>query len=215
MNTTTLERSRPNYGSLASSEHITKAMDALSAKNFTPLRVSTGAEALGLIKKSIPAGATIMNGTSTTLQQIGFINVLKEKTHPWNNLHDAILAEKDAQKQAELRAHSVVSDYYLGSAHAVTEAGEIVIASNTGSQLPHSAFTSKNLILVVSTKKIVATLADAFDRIDTHVVPLEDARSKEAYGVGTMHNKTLILHGENPMMGRSVQVVFVEEDLGF
>jgi hypothetical protein len=38
---------------------------------------------------------------------------------------------------------------------------------------------------------------------------------KEAYGYGTTHSKTLILHKENPNMGRKVLVIFVKEDLGF
>ena len=156
-----------------------------------------------------------MNGASQTLQQIGYVDYLKEGKHGWNNLHDAVLAEKDPAKQALLRKQSVVSDWYLGSAHAITQDGKIVVASNSGSQLPHLAFTSPNIILVVSTEKIVGTLQDAFDRIDTYVVPLEDARMKAAYGYGTAHNKTLILHGENPGIGRKVHVIFVNEKLGF
>ena len=56
---------------------------------------------------------------------------------------------------------------------------------------------------------------DAFARIDVQILPLEDARMQEVYGYGTQHNKTLILHGENPAMGRKVHVLLVEEKLGF
>ena len=203
------------YNTLASKEVTEKAVAALTAHNFKPLHFKTGKEALTHIIQTIPQGASIMNGASVTLQQIGFVDYLKAGGHGWNNLHDAILAEKDAAKQSELRKHSVVSDFYLGSVHAVTETGELVIASNTGSQLPHLAFTSPNLILVVSTKKIVPTLADALNRIDQHVIPLEDVRMKEVYGYGTSYNKTLILRGENPAMGRRVEVLLVDEDLGF
>ena len=91
----------------------------------------------------------------------------------------------------------------------------MLIASNSGSQLPHLAFTSPNLILAVSAKKITPTIADAFERLNAVVVPLEDERMKEAYGYGTTHSKTLILHKENPAMGRKVHVLIVEEDLGF
>jgi hypothetical protein len=38
---------------------------------------------------------------------------------------------------------------------------------------------------------------------------------KKAYGFGTAHSKTLILHKENPAMGRKVRVIFVNEQLGF
>jgi len=106
-----------------------------------------------------------MNGASRTLEEIGYVDYLKSGTHGWKNLHEEILAEKDPATQALLRKQSVLSDYYLGSAHAVTQTGELVIASNSGSQLPHLAYTSPNIILVVGTHKIVPTLQDALARI--------------------------------------------------
>lgn len=204
-----------DYTKLASKESLEKTSAALTAHSFKPVDLRTGAEALDYIKKTIPVGASVMNGSSTTLQQIGYIDYLKEGKHGWNNLHEAVVAEKDPAKQGLLRKQATVSDFYLGSVHAVIETGEMVIASNSGSQIPNLAFTSPNLILVVSTKKIVPTLQDAFDRIEKHIVPLEDVRMKQALGYGTAHNKTLILHAENPAIGRSVHVVFVNEDLGF
>ena len=156
-----------------------------------------------------------MNGASRTLEEVGYIEYLKSGTHGWNNLHEAIVTETDPAKQAVLRKQSVISDFYLGSVHALTETGELLIASNTGSQLPHLVYTSPNIILVVSTKKIVPTLSDAFSRIEEHVVPLEDVRMKSVYGYGTTYTKTLVLHSENPALGRSVKVILVTEDLGF
>lgn len=192
-----------------------KTEQALTANGFLPEVIATKEAVLDRIKELIPEGASVMNGSSVTLNQVGFVEYLKAGQHGWNNLHATVLAETDPVKQAELRKHAVVSDYYLGSAHAITESGQIVIASNSGSQLPHLAFTSPNIILVVSTKKITPDLTSALDRIDTHIVPLEDVRMKEVYGFGTLHAKTLILHKENPALGRKVHVIFVEEDLGF
>jgi len=204
-----------DYTILASAASIDTTASALTAHSFEPIRVTSKEEALAKIHELIPAGASVMNGASQTLHEIGYIDVLKSAKHPWRNLHDAILAEKDAAKQAQLRRESVGSDFYLGSLHALTEEGELMISSNTGSQLPHLAFTSPNLILVVGANKIVPTIAEGFKRIEKHVIPLEDVRMKAEYGVGTMHNKTLILRGENPMMGRKVRVIIVNERLGF
>ncbi len=204
-----------NYTTLASKEVVEKASTSLAANNFKSITLASKEEALEKIKEMVEKGASVMNGSSTTLEQIGYIEYLKSGAHGWNNLHEAILKESDPAKKSELRKHSVVSDYYLGSAHAVTEEGELMFASNTGSQMPHLAFTSPNVILIVSTKKIVPTLQDGFKRIDEYVVALEDDRLMKAYGAHTMHSKTLILHKENPMMKRTVTIIFVEEDLGF
>lgn len=204
-----------DYTTLASESKIAQVSDALTKRGFLPETVNNGAEALEKIKALVPDGASVMNGSSTTLQEIGYVEYLKSGTHKWNNLHANVLAEKDKDKQARLRKESVLSDYYLGSVHAVTENGQLMIASNSGSQLPHLAFTSPNLVLIVSTQKIVADLEAGFKRIDEHIVPLEDERMKKAYGYGTLHSKTLILHHENQAMGRKVHVIFVKEKLGF
>lgn len=203
------------YDTLATSEAIAKTAEGLKARGFDPIIVDTKAGTLAKIKELIPAGASVMNGSSTTLDEIGFIDYLKAGEHGWNNVHEAIINEKDPVQQQQLRRNSVTSDFYLGSVHALSQTGEMVIASNTGSQLPHLVFTSSNLILVVGAQKITATLTDALERLEKYVVPLEDARALKAYGMHTAKNKTVILHGESPMMKRAVHVLIVNEKLGF
>jgi len=203
------------FNTLASQESINKTVQALLANGFQSEVVENRAEALERIKELIPKDASIHNGSSTTLQEIGYIDYLKSNTHGWNNLHATILAETDPKKQATLRQESAFSDYYLGSVHALSETGEMVIASNSGSQLPHLVFTSPNIILVVGTQKITQTLGDAVRRLEEYVVPLEDKRAMNAYKSHTMNAKTLIFHKENPMMGRNVKIILVKEQLGF
>ncbi|MBI5457937.1 lactate utilization protein [Candidatus Kaiserbacteria bacterium] len=204
-----------DYTKLASQGSVEKTAEALKKRGFIPVVVENAKEAFDTIKKLIPQGASVMNGSSVTLEEIGFVDHLKSGAHGWNNLHEAVLKEGDKEKRAHLRKHSVVSDYYLGSVHAVTEGGELIIASNTGSQLPHLAYTSPNLILVVSTQKIVPDLDAAFERLEKHVIPLEDEHMKKLYGMGTQHNKTTILHGESSSTKRAATVILVKEKLGF
>ncbi len=204
-----------DFNTLASPESIAKTFAALKEHSFEPIQVNTKEEALAKVRELVPAGVSVMNGASETLQQIGFIDLLKSGNHKWVNLHAQVLAEQDKTKQAALRRQSVLSDFYLGSAHSITETGEILIASNSGSQLPHLAFTSPNIVLVVGAQKVTPNLTEALRRIDEYVVPLEDKRMQAAHGYGTIHAKTLILHKENPNMGRKVYVIIVNEKLGF
>jgi hypothetical protein len=204
-----------DYSLLATSEVVNKTIQSLKSKNFDVILVKNSAEALNKIKELIPVGVSVMNGSSRTLEQIGFIDYLKSTNHGWNNLHATILAETDPIKQAVLRQQSVLSDYYLGSVHALIEDGEFIIASNTGSQLPHIVFTSPNLIFIVSTKKIVPDFTQAMKRLEEYVVPLEDKRIKESGGTGTVPNKIVTFKGENPKLGRKIHMILVEEDLGF
>ena len=204
-----------DYNKLASKKSVEKTSAALNINGMEVIVVKTGADALEKIKELIPEGASIINGASKTLEQIGFVEYLKSEKHNWNNLHEEIIQEKDHAKQMTLRKRAVLSDYYLGSVHALAESGEFVVASNSGSQLPHIVFTSPNLIFVVSTKKIVPTLTDAMTRLEQHVVPLEDMNIMEKYKMHTMVSKIVIFKRENPMMGRKVRMILVNDNLGF
>ena len=206
---------KKKFESPASLDSISATEKALTLNGFLPETVATGAEALARIKELIPKEVSVMNGSSRTLEEIGFIDYLTNGEHGWNNLHAVILEEKDPTKQMELRKYSVISDFYLGSVHALAETGELVIASASGSQFPHLAFTSPNLILVVGTQKIVPTIADAHKRIAEYVFPLEDERIKNMGYPGSLIGKEIILHKEHPLMGRKVHVILVNQKLGF
>jgi len=200
---------------LVSKEVIEQTKASLTEKGFLPIFVETGEEALAKIKELIPAGVSVMNGSSRTLEEIGFVDYLKGDTHGWNNLHQNILEEKDPTKQAVLRKHAVLSDYFLNSAHALTQNGELVIASASGSQLPHLTFTSGNIIFVIGAQKIIENLDEALVRINDYVFPLENARMKEVGMGGSNLSKILILKNEPAFMGRKVHVILVNEKLGF
>ena len=204
-----------DYETLASAEIVNKTIGSLTARGIAAILVNNRTEALEKVKAFIPQGASVMNGSSRTLEEIGFIDYLKSGAHGWRNLHEEILAEKDSAKQTMLRKQGVLSDYYLGSVHAVAETGEMVIASNSGSQLPHIVFTSPNLIFVVGTQKITPHLDAAFARVREYVLPLEDRRMKDAGYSGSAISKLLIFEREPDFMGRKVHLIFVNEKLGF
>ncbi|MGE5425475.1 MAG: lactate utilization protein [Bacillota bacterium] len=204
-----------DYNQLAGKEAVNRTMAAFSEKGIGTHFVVSGQEAFELILELIPQGSSVMNGSSVTLRQIGYIDYLKSGQHKWRNLHEEILAEKDPEKQAELRKSSALSDFYLGSVHALTEDGIMLFASNSGSQLPHIVYTSPNLIFIASTKKICTDLEGAFKRLYDHVIPLENERAMAEYGVGTNPNKILIFQGESPMIGRHVHLILVDDDLGY
>ncbi|OGG19279.1 hypothetical protein A3D78_01250 [Candidatus Gottesmanbacteria bacterium RIFCSPHIGHO2_02_FULL_39_14] len=204
-----------DFDKLASYKSVAATAKALSAKGYLVDIVDNINQALEKIKEIIPPGASVMNGSSRTLEQIGFVDFLKSGKHSWNNLHGKIFAEKDASRQSHLRKTATLSDYYLGSVHALVKNGEFVIASNTGSQLPNIVYSSTNLVFVVSTKKIVGTLDQAFRRLENYVIPLEDAHMKDLYGMGTTLNKLLIFKGEPQFLGRKIRFILVNEALGF
>ena len=202
-----------NYDVLANEDSIAKTAEAIKSRGINVVVVNTGQEALEAIKNMIPKGAQVMNASSTTLEQIGFVAYLASGDHPWNNLHVSILMEKDEQKQATLRTQSILSEYFLGSVHAIAQTGEMVTASATGSQIPSYAFSSPHVIWVAGVNKIVPTLADALTRVREYTFPLENERMKKAGYPGSMIGKILI--NEREMPSSKATLILVREKLGF
>jgi len=207
--------SNPLYETIPDAETVEKVKAALKEHGIEAIIVANKAEALEKIKELIPDNASVNNGASVTLEQIGYVDYLKSGNHHWNNLKAAVVAEKDPEKQALLRKQAILSDYFLGSVHAITEDGQLVIASNTGSQLPSYAFASTNVIWVAGTQKIVKTLDDGFTRLRKYVYPLEEKHMRELYNVGSNISKILIIERESPFNKRNLRIILVNEHLGF
>ncbi len=203
------------YSEIAKQNIIDETIKNLAINNIEGIFVKDKIEALEKIKELIPSGASIMNGSSKTLEQIGFVDYLKSGDHKWNNLHQAILEEKNPEQQALLRKQAVLSDYYLGSVHALSQTGEFIVASNSGSQLPHITYTSANLIFVVGAQKITETINDGLKRLDEYVMPLEDANLMQKHNIHTFPSKILIFKKEPSFMQRKVKIIIVNEELGF
>jgi L-lactate utilization protein LutC len=205
-----------DYAQPAAAAVVDSVLGAISARGIHAEAVGTHTEALNRLKALIPAGASISTGASLTLKQIGFEDLLKDDHHAWRNLKAEYLAEPDPAKQLLLRRQSSLADYFIGSVHAVTHAGQLVIASASGSQLGPYAYTAKNVIWVVGSQKIVPTLDDAFHRIHDHIIPHEELRMRELTGgkMGTSLNKVLIFEREAAFLGRTVTLVLVREPVG-
>lgn len=202
------------YEHIPTDEVILKVVDGLKARNITALVVDTKEQALQEIKKLIPKGTSVMNGSSTTLNEIGFVDYLKSGEHGWNNVHENIVNEKDKAVQTRLRKESVLADYFLGSVHAITEQGQLMIASASGSQMPSYAFTSNNVIWVAGVHKIVADREAGFKRIEDYVFPLENKRMQSVGYPGSAIAKVLLIEREI-MPNRHLTLILVKEKLGF
>jgi hypothetical protein len=205
-----------SYTSLPDTDQLQKTMEAVKARGIKVEVVETKEAALTKLQTLIPAGAVVMTGGSVTLTQIGFDALLISGNHPWRNFKADLLAEKDPTKQYAMRLQGTQAEYFLGSVNAISETGELVFASATGSQLPAYAFTSRNVIWVAGAQKIVATLDDALQRVREYVLPMEDQRQKNAGNKnGTFIGRILILEREPAYLRRNLTLILVNELLGF
>ena len=198
---------------LPDDETVDETVDALEANGFRVIVAESADEALETLQSRIPTGASVMNGHSTTLEEIGFVDYLGEGDHAWESLADEIWSiDDDAERQAARRA-SQTADYFLGSVNAISQTGALVAADRSGSRIGAYPFAASNVVIVSGVNKIVSTLDDALDRLESVAYPLENERAKEAYGVESAIAKQLIFRQELDE-GRTT-VVLVRESLGY
>jgi hypothetical protein len=202
-----------DYAVVADDTAIETTKAALEANNISVTVVADAAAAKETVLGMLPKGAEVLTVTSKTLEATGIANAINESAdlNAVRNQLNKLMG--DPSKKQEQRKLGAAPEYVVGSVHALTQDGHALIASNTGSQLPAYLYGAGHVIWVVGAQKITRDFADAEQRLTQHVVPLEDVRSKEAYGVGTNVSKKVYFNNEVEP-GR-VHVVLVREALGF
>jgi acyl-CoA hydrolase len=204
--------SNAEFTQLASEEQIAKTVQALEAHGIRAVVFETGEEARNYVLDLIPSGAEVYNSPSRTLELIGLAEDIE---HParFQSVRARLHSLDRVTQRNEMRKLGASPDVLVGSVHALTEQGEIMIASAVGSQLGPAASGAGMVIWVVGTQKLVRTLEDGFRRIREHSLPLESERTQRVYGQASAINKLLIVNGEaHP--GR-ITVVLVKQNLGF
>jgi acyl-CoA hydrolase len=159
----------------------------------------------------IPHGSSVMTNTSVTLAETGIADAVNDGG-PYDSARNKMFALDFATQAQEMKAIGGQPDYALGSVHAITADGTLVIASASGSQLASYAWGAANVIFVAGAQKLVPTLAAAHERIYQHSLPLEDARAQAAYGQHSQVGKVLEIHQELP--GR-IHIVLIRKAVGF
>ena len=159
----------------------------------------------------IPHGSSVMTNTSMTLTETGIADAINDGG-AYDSARNKMFALDFATQAQQMKAIGGQPDYALGSVHAVTAGGTLVIASASGSQLASYAWGAANVIFVVGAQKLVPTLEAAHERIYQHSLVLEDARAIAAYGQHSQVGKVLEIHQELP--GR-IHIVLIRQPVGF
>jgi hypothetical protein len=183
---------------------------ALTARGFQAQVADSAAEARALALAGIPEGAEVHIALSETMRELGVTGEIDD-----SGRYESIrtqLKGLDRQTQGrQMRKLGAAPDYMLGSATAVTDGGEILVASGSGSQLGAYAYAAGRLILVIGHQKIVRDIDEGLRRLREYSLPREYARMQGLGHPGSVLGKTLILHEERSARTR---VILVPETLG-
>ncbi len=201
-----------SFAEPVTAQRLHRAAAALTAHGFTVEILDDAAAARARIKDLIPEGASVFTGASETLRLSGIDEDINA-----SGRYDAIRARGQtmdrATQLAEIWRLISTPDVIVGSVHAVTETGSLVIASASGSQLPGYAGGSRRAIWVVGAQKVVPDLSTALRRVEEHCLQLESDRAMKVYGTPSAINRLLILNAElEPARGI---VLLLREAIGF
>ena len=181
-----------NFSAPATEADIESLAANLRNRNFEVVIVDSAADAKAAVMERIPQGAQVHSGKSKSLEDAGVFKELMESEN-FDFIRKRTL-KMDRRAQAhEIRKLGAAPDVMLGSVQAVTETGQLVVTSASGSQIGPYASGAGRLILVIGSQKIVPDLESAFRRMEEYVFPWEDARLRETLGIGTMITRTLII----------------------
>lgn len=197
---------------LPTEETIEETVENLEANGFDVVVVDSPADALAHVQSLIPAGASVMNGHSTTLEEIGFVDDL-ETADGFEYLGNRIAEIDDDEERSEARRQSVTADVFFDSVNAIAESGELVGANALGNAVGAWPFAARNLVLVGSTNKIVPSREAAIERVREYALPLEDARAQEVYDQGSTVGNLVTVEEER--VDDRTQLVLLDERHGF
>ena len=184
---------------------------ALNARGFIAEVADGAAHARELVLEAIPTGSEVHVALSETMRELGLTTEIDE-----SGRYDSVRArlnQLDRMTQIRERQKTgAAPEFVLGSAHAITSDGQIVVGSGSGSQLGAHAYSAGQVILVVGHQKVVRDLDEGLRRLREYSLPREWERMQQAGSPGAVLAKTLIIHYE---FGHRIRVILVPETLGF
>ena len=199
------------FAALPDERTLAATVTALEEHGFSVEVVDDLDAARQAVLARIPAGSSVMTNTSVTLDETGIAEAINGGG-TYDSARNKMFALDFATQAQQMKAIGGQPDYALGSVHAVTRDGTLVIASASGSQLASYAWGAANVVFVVGAQKLVPTLQEAHQRVYQHSLVLEDARAQAAYGQHSSVGKILEIHQELP--GR-IHIVLVRQPVGF
>jgi acyl-CoA hydrolase len=199
------------FEQVADRSRLERTAVALEARGFATEIADSAEDAQARVLGAIPEGSEVHSALSETLRELGITQEI-DKSGRYDSVR-VRLAVMDRQTQGRgMRKLGAAPDYIVGSAHAITDDGIILVGSGSGSQLGAYAYAAGKVILVVGHQKLVRDLEDARRRLVEYSLPREFTRMQSLGQPGSLIGKTLTLEAD---FGGRITVILVPERLGF
>lgn len=153
-------------------QKINNLIENWQKKNITGFYCHDKNKATDKILEMIPLSATVGMSGSSTLSQLKVVEKLVNRGNKVINQYQAGLSKVES---FALRKESILADYYLVSANAISEEGEMVFFSAYGNRTAGISY-AKNCLVVCGINKITPNLQGALKRAREYATPLNCKR---------------------------------------
>ena len=202
-------------------EMLEKTAPALKRRHFKSAVFNTAQEAAAFILSDMPEGASVAFGGSTTCQQMGLAQLLRENGHDVLWHWEAAPAERPALLHRAMNAQ-----VYNCSATALTQDGLLVQIDGNGIGVAAMCFGPSTVYVLVGRNKLVSGgYAQAVKRIKEIACPLnarrqglktpcaENGSCNPAQCMSPMCH--IVASFELAPGGKTTKVLLIDEDLGY
>ncbi len=156
-----------------------KVIKGLESRNMTGYYCATREEAKAKALELIPEGSSVTMGGAMSAHEIGLVEALK--TGNYNFIDRDQIADKRA---AMLAAYD--ADFFLSSANAMTEDGELVNIDGNANRVSAIAQGPRKVVFIVGMNKVCSDLDGAMKRARNVAAPANAQR----FGLSTPCAKT-------------------------
>lgn len=149
-----------------------KMIKNLKARHFDAYYCKDTAELLAKVKKLIPEGSIVSCGGSVSVRDTGIYKMLKEGNYVFSDRDAATTPEE--KRAISLKAMD--SDFFLASANAISEDGQIVNIDGNGNRVAACTWGPRHVIYVVGMNKVCQDLDAAIKRARSTAAPVNATR---------------------------------------
>src|SRR3989442_1135028 len=115
------------WETLASDSEIEQTINSLKKNGIEAIVVNNGKEAKQKVLEMLPKNAEVFNSTSVTLDMIGLSKEIVEGN--FNSVRKKLMSMDRNSQSKEMKQMGSAPEWMVGSVHAVTQDGKVLIAS--------------------------------------------------------------------------------------
>ena len=196
---------------------FTAVKKTLAARGFSVTTFRTAAEAADYLDKAVD-GVSVGFGGSATLDELGLYERLAA--------HNDVFWHWKAENTQAARRQAMTADMYFSSVNGLAESGELINIDGVGNRIAATLYGHKKVWFVVGRNKLAPTYEEALWRARNIAAPKNAQRLQRKTPCAVKGDRCYDCKSPErlcrglavlweAMSGTEMEVVLIDEDLGF